>query len=292
MKRCKPEQRALSTYEGSVAVLFVLSSLLCASICQPSTPKEPRSHLLDDTMQLMAETTLRKFATAVISAPRNDSGTSLRITLAGLFASGVQDVHLVWAVYDESGRPPHHVRALLRNFTALGSRIHTHMVGPELWLWKGEGRCNPEAAVLCASTAVLQHIAAAETCSKVCVGLPSSAALHVTVFEAVCIGLPSSAALHITVFEAVHTAPCQPPQLCAGFAGPAPDCMQGETPYSLPASPVVRTRAGLHNTVGSSDSCCLSACQVPPPPRCLLQGKAVLPGLLGTRGRLDSCSLS
>ena len=134
LKRCKPEQRALSTYEGSLALIFVLSSLLCASVCQLSTPEEPRSHLLDDTVQLLAGATLRKFATAVISAPRNDTGTSLRITLAGLFASGVQDVHLVWAVYDESGRPPHHVRALLRNFTALGSRIHTHMVGPELWL--------------------------------------------------------------------------------------------------------------------------------------------------------------
>lgn len=140
------------------------------------------------------------------------------ITLAGLFASGVQDVHLVWAVYEESGRPPHHVRALLRNFTALGSRIHTHTVGPELWLWKGEGRCNPEAAVQFASTAVLQHVTAAETCSRV-------------------IELPSCAALHITVFEAAHTAPCLPPQLCVGFAGPAPNCTQGKIAYSLPASP-------------------------------------------------------
>ncbi|KAK9827276.1 hypothetical protein WJX81_006940 [Elliptochloris bilobata] len=78
----------------------------------------------------------RRFATVVLSAPRNDSGASLRSTLAGLYGPGVQDVHLVWSVYNETGRPPPVVRALLRNFTAAGMKILTHVV----WLWKTEER--------------------------------------------------------------------------------------------------------------------------------------------------------
>lgn len=81
-----------------------------------------------------------RFATAVIAAPRNDSALTLHGTLAALSASGVQDLHLVWAVFEETRRPPHKIRALLRNFTASGMHIRTHMVGPELWLWKGEDR--------------------------------------------------------------------------------------------------------------------------------------------------------
>ena len=75
------------------------------------------------------------------SAPRNDSGASLRNTLAGLYGGGVQDVHLVWGEYNEGGHVPPAVRMVLRNFTAAGMRIATHVVGRELWVWKTEERC-------------------------------------------------------------------------------------------------------------------------------------------------------
>ena len=75
------------------------------------------------------------------SAPRNDSGAALRNTLAGLYGGGVQDVHLVWGEYNAGGRVPPAVRGVLRNFTAAGMRIATHVVGRELWVWKTEERC-------------------------------------------------------------------------------------------------------------------------------------------------------
>ena len=47
----------------------------------------------------------------------------------------------MWGEYNEGGRVPPAVRTVLRNFTAAGMRIATHVVGRELWVWKTEERC-------------------------------------------------------------------------------------------------------------------------------------------------------
>ena len=79
----------------------------------------------------------QRFATAMTSAPRNDSGASLGTTLAGLFGAGVHDVHVAWGRFEESGRPPAHVSAVLRHFVGSGlGRVHLHMMPRELWRWR------------------------------------------------------------------------------------------------------------------------------------------------------------
>ena len=74
----------------------------------------------DETLELATQTAqqTQRFVTAVTSAPRNDSGASLGITLAGLYGGGVHDVHVAWGRFEESRRPPAHVSAVLRTFWA------------------------------------------------------------------------------------------------------------------------------------------------------------------------------
>ena len=92
----------------------------------------------DETLELATQTAQQpqRFVTAVTSAPRNDSGRALGITLAGLYGGGVHDVHVAWGRFEESGRPPAHVSATLRHF--LG-RVHLHMMPRELWHWYTPG---------------------------------------------------------------------------------------------------------------------------------------------------------
>ena len=92
----------------------------------------------DETLELAAQTAKQPqhFVTAVMSAPRNDSGRALGITLAGLYGGGVHDVQFAWGHFEESGRLPAHVSAVLRQF--LG-RVHLHMMPRELWHWYTPG---------------------------------------------------------------------------------------------------------------------------------------------------------
>ena len=96
----------------------------------------------EETLELARQAAQQpqRFATAVTSAPRNDSGASLGTTLAGLFGAGVHEVHVAWGRFEESGRPPSHVSAVLRHFVGSGlGRVHLHMMPRELWHWHVPG---------------------------------------------------------------------------------------------------------------------------------------------------------
>ena len=92
----------------------------------------------EETLELATQTAQKpqRFVTAVMSAPRNDSGAALGITLAGLFGGGVHDVHVTWGRFEESGRLPAHISDILRGFEGSGlGRVHLHMMPRELWHW-------------------------------------------------------------------------------------------------------------------------------------------------------------
>ena len=96
----------------------------------------------DETLELATQAAQQpqRFATAVMSAPRNDSGAALGTTLAGLFSGGVHDVQLTWGRFEEGGRLPEDVSALLRGFESSGlGRVHTHLMSRELWHWYRPG---------------------------------------------------------------------------------------------------------------------------------------------------------
>ena len=119
------------------AALCVLA--LCRYIHAASTEVpffgEVSTLLSEETLELAAQQPQR-FVTAVLSGPRNDSGASLGVTLAGLFGAGVHDVHVTWGRFEESGRPPAHVSAVLRGYQGSGlGRVHLHMMPRELWRW-------------------------------------------------------------------------------------------------------------------------------------------------------------
>ena len=122
----------------AIAALCALALCRCAWAADVEVPLyevvTTSTTMSDETLELATQTAQQpqRFVTAVTSAPRNDSGASLGITLAGLYGGGVHDVHIAWGRFEESGRPPAHVSAVLRHF--LG-RVHLHMMPRELWRW-------------------------------------------------------------------------------------------------------------------------------------------------------------
>lgn len=99
----------------------------------------------EESLDLMRKQAPHAFATAVLSAPREDEGAALSNTLSGLLNSGVHDIQLTYGHFEESGRLPAHLSAVVENLQAGQHNkrsVHVHVMGRELWLWKKGGRCG------------------------------------------------------------------------------------------------------------------------------------------------------
>ena len=115
------------------------------TILQLSPTVNSTTEFSNESLDLMRKQAPHAFATAVLSAPREDEGAALSNTLSGLLNSGVQDIQLTYGHFEESGRLPAHLSAVLENLQAGQQnkrRVHVHIMGRELWLWKKGGRCG------------------------------------------------------------------------------------------------------------------------------------------------------
>ena len=136
--------RQMTQTHAAFAALCALALCRCtrASIEEAPFFGEVSTLLSEETLELARQAAQQpqRFATAVMSAPRDDSSAALGTTLAGLFGSGVHEVHVTWGRYEESGRPPAHVSAVLKHFVGSGlGRVHLHMMPRELWHWYRPG---------------------------------------------------------------------------------------------------------------------------------------------------------